>query len=886
MAIPIPIVSLSRRSWLEMLAAAASTTVQAARSAEPTTIEEVIVVYKTHFDIGFTDLARNVVASYRTGMIDKALDIVDRTRDLPPEARFVWTIPGWPMAQILWKGQDPERRRRVLEAYRGGYFATHGLPFTTETDFLDLETLVRGMGFSTRLAMENGKELPRDAKMTDVMCHSWVIPTMLRHAGIEFLHIGANQAMRLPEVPMLFWWEGPDGARLLTFYSKGYGTGLVPPAGWPYRVWLALIHTSDNQGPPNPETVQRLRETAKAKLPGVKIRIGRLSDFGDALLKTNPTLPVVRADMPDTWVHGLMSMPEDIKRGENLRPRIASLESLGTLLAAWGAPAPARPDIATAYEQSLLYGEHTWGIDFTKYRPQLYGEAWRKAYAAGRYARADESFAEHGDYNRRAEAIVAPALAAHTAALARAVAVEGRRVAVFNPLPWKRGGVVEVAFPGEAPMALKDAASGELVPVEVAAGMLRFLAREVPAMGYRTYIPAAAATVSGMDLEVNEGARTIGNAFFQVRMDPARGAVASMVEKKTGRELVDGSGTYGFGQYFRELYNQEDIDGFKKAFYTTGGGGDTRTDLPASPHETVVARAMDLELRRGSVSVSAMMSLSAGDLPHGVAVAVTLYAGLPFVELTWAVTGKRKDPWPEAGWLALPLAVRNPAFRLGRLCAVTDLAKDVAPGSNHELYKLTNGMAVFDPDGRGVGLCTHDAPLVSLEHTGGYRYSKNFLPTKSVVFVNLYNNLYGVNFQQWIGGSWSSRVRIWAVDGYEAGASLIGPARECRVPLEAGAADGAAGKLPLEQTGIELSRPGVEVTAFGPNPDGPGLILRLWEQIGNDGECTVRLPAGLKVASVRPCDLRGRPRGNPLAMRDGRFSVALRHNAPTSLLLT
>jgi hypothetical protein len=268
-----------------------------------------------------------------------------------------------------------------------------------------------------------------------------------------------------------------------------------------------------------------------------------------------------------------------------------------------------------------------------------------------------------------------------------------------------------------------------------------------------------------------------------------------------------------------------------------------------------------------------------------VSVQVTLYTGLPFLDLTWSCVDKQKDPWPEAGWLALPFAIEKPSFRLGRLCAISDLAKDVVPGSNHELYKLANGMAVTAPDGRGVGVCPLDAPVVSIEHTGGYRYSKDFMPTKPVVFVNLYNNLYGVNFQQWIGGSWSSRVRIWTVDGYEAGASLYSPARECRVPLEAGVADGAAGKLPLEQIGIELSRPGVEITAFGPNPDGPGLILRLWEQAGNDGECTVKLPMGLKVASARPCDLRGRPNREPIAVRNGTFSIALHHNAPTSLLL-
>jgi hypothetical protein len=33
-------------------------------------VEEIVVVFKTHFDIGYTDLARNVVAKYRTSMID------------------------------------------------------------------------------------------------------------------------------------------------------------------------------------------------------------------------------------------------------------------------------------------------------------------------------------------------------------------------------------------------------------------------------------------------------------------------------------------------------------------------------------------------------------------------------------------------------------------------------------------------------------------------------------------------------------------------------------------------------------------------------------------------------------------------------------------------
>jgi hypothetical protein len=107
----------------------------------------------------------------------------------------------------------------VEEAYRDGRIVTHALPFTTHTESLEIEDLVRGMGFSSRLSRSAGIALPRDAKMTDVPSHSWIIPTMLKHAGVEFFHIGCNEGVASPDLPRLFWWEGPDGSRVLTMYS-------------------------------------------------------------------------------------------------------------------------------------------------------------------------------------------------------------------------------------------------------------------------------------------------------------------------------------------------------------------------------------------------------------------------------------------------------------------------------------------------------------------------------------------------------------------------------------------------------------------------------------------------------------------------------------------
>src|SRR5512135_2936512 len=102
------------------LSATGDSSLAATNSPPPPRLEQVIVVFKTHFDIGFTDMASNVVQRYRTTMIDRALEVVDQNRDLPAERQFVWTIPGWPMSKILedWPGQTPQRKQQIVQAFK------------------------------------------------------------------------------------------------------------------------------------------------------------------------------------------------------------------------------------------------------------------------------------------------------------------------------------------------------------------------------------------------------------------------------------------------------------------------------------------------------------------------------------------------------------------------------------------------------------------------------------------------------------------------------------------------------------------------------------------------------------------------------------------------
>ncbi len=166
-----------------------------------------VLVSKTHFDIGYSALAREVEHEYRTTMIDRALQTMEDNAKVAEEGDgFVWTVPGWPMQTILWEGQNPKRLARIEAAFKRGNLVVHALPYTLHTATSDLETLARSFICSSNLARKYSLPFPGDAKMTDVPGHDWIIPTLLHNAGVKFFHFGSNPTNQQVVAPRLFWW--------------------------------------------------------------------------------------------------------------------------------------------------------------------------------------------------------------------------------------------------------------------------------------------------------------------------------------------------------------------------------------------------------------------------------------------------------------------------------------------------------------------------------------------------------------------------------------------------------------------------------------------------------------------------------------------------------
>jgi alpha-mannosidase len=145
-----------------------------------------------------------------------------------------------------------------------------------------------------------------------------------------------SQGSRAPQVFTLYGSaaEHPEASNLAGWTRLADVDTRPNQTGQQY--YLAMEMTGDNHGPPSVVEVERLRQQAARSLPGVQVRFGTLDDFARAVMAENPELPLVRADMPDTWIHGWLSMPLEAKANRQCRALEPALDALDTQIRAWG----------------------------------------------------------------------------------------------------------------------------------------------------------------------------------------------------------------------------------------------------------------------------------------------------------------------------------------------------------------------------------------------------------------------------------------------------------------------------------------------------------------------------------------------------------------------
>ncbi|MFE6736549.1 DUF5054 domain-containing protein [Microbacterium sp. NPDC057650] len=329
-------------------------------SAEFTKIH---VVFKTHLDIGYTDLAANVLRSYRDDFIPGAIRLARDLADRHGRPEFVWTTGSWLIMHALRDG-TAAHRADLDAAIRDGLVAWHGYPVTTQTELLSRSMLDHCMTYSARLDAEYGRTTTA-AKMTDVPGHTVGLVPALAAAGINFLHIGVNPASPVPDVPEYSVWRAPDGSEIVLAYDPSYGSDADDASVRPVpgsTEGLFFSFTNDNHGPPVEGDVLGLLGRLRERYPQAEVVASDLNGFGDAAWAARGSLPVLTQEIGDSWIYGMAADPL-------ITSTLRRLDRLREGWVADGSVALGDPVERAVAEELMLAAEHTCGYSHTKYLP-------------------------------------------------------------------------------------------------------------------------------------------------------------------------------------------------------------------------------------------------------------------------------------------------------------------------------------------------------------------------------------------------------------------------------------------------------------------------------------------------------------------------------------
>ncbi|HEX3306841.1 MAG TPA: glycoside hydrolase family 38 C-terminal domain-containing protein, partial [Streptosporangiaceae bacterium] len=460
--------------------------------------------------------------------------------------------------------QDREDLRRLMA--EGRVEIVGGNYNEPNTNLISAEATIRNAVYGVGFQRDVFGGDPRSAWMLDAFGHDPGYPGLMAAAGLtssawargpfhQWGPSGADGGDRRMQFSTEFEWISPDGGGLLTAYmAHHYGAGwrlhsppdlvvaeleaygqfhglaqvattrnVLLPVGSDHVIparWVTDIHRDWNQRYVWPRFVtavpREFFDAVRAEAAGP----GSTAWISPQTRDMNPVYTGKDVSYIDT------------KQGQRaIETAVTEAERLGTL--AWLAGAPYPHAALDKAWRILAYGAHHDGITGVE-SDQVYLDllgSWREAWELASAARRDAA-----------------------AYLSGPAPDSGLAVTIINGLARPRDGMARVTIGVDRGdmewLALRDDA-GRLVPAlaegvrrrddgSLAEVTLTFRARDVPALGTRTYRLQAADTGAGGWQEA--AGTAIENDAYLVTADPARGGTVSVTDKRTGRRVLTGPG--------------------------------------------------------------------------------------------------------------------------------------------------------------------------------------------------------------------------------------------------------------------------------------------------------------------------------------------------------
>ncbi len=842
-----------------------------------------------HLDVGYTDYQGKVLELHSRNL-DRAMAIHERNEG------FRFTADGALIVGEFLDTRRPEERERLLTALRSREIGMNAFHSLFLSGLPTLEELYRYAYLSADLRAAHG--IPVDyANLTDVPSYSMAIPSVLRALGIDcFVGIenhgrGANQDSDLQHELSPVWWEGPDGSRVLTYFSDQYSQ-LRHMAGDPQTIagatqsigrFLARYERDDylptdlpivgshcdNEDLAAGDIGLVARWNATYSWP--RLNISTFTDYFAAVRPLGDDLPAWHGDGGSYWEDGVGTAATamvDYRRAQMLLPLAENLAALVGMHDR--ATQPNRAALDQGWDGLLIGAEHTW--------------TWSHAYhhPGAEQTRDQESWKRHRIAD--AQRVGVDELRRGMSRLAAVVTTRGPSLLAYNGLSWPRSLDLELDLAADVDLEGAGAVVECLDSEQRTDGRLdrvRVSVPDVPAFGYRV-LPLArkpSRPAAGGWEPVGDRMRT---ERWEVSFDPSGTRVTGLVHRPTGRQLLDPTSAWGLGDVLYASSGAE-ADRFDR---NSISGADP--SLPPAPVDVTPAALGRIVTRRVADGWRLRASGHAPSLP-GVRVEILLRDATDRVDVSVTLE-KQRVLRRESVYVAFPFAARNPRVRWDRQQGWVDPATDHTPGACNEWFTIGQAVSVDGGDG-GVTWTSADAPLFTVGDVVRGTWPTRFPGNSATVLSWVMNNYWPTNTPPSQEGTMTLRYAFTPTVGFDpATASRFGrevrtPAGQCEVTwLDKD--DTAARLFDAPAAGLlDLAVPDtVHATVFQARRV-DGLLIRLQELSGVPQAVSVISPFGAHGTATL-CHADERPLTGLAIGDDATMTVNLARYGTATMIVT
>ena len=736
-----------------------------------------------------------------------------------------------------------EIEQRVKE---GRWEIVGGMWVEPDLNMPDGESLVRQILYGKRYFKQKFGVDVNIGWNPDSFGYNAQLPQIYKRSGIDYFVtqklLWASEFTKFPY--RLFWWQAPDGSRLMTYFPSDYANAIDPvkmardsatygPLMWKYNggtgsapagalQMMYLYGVGDHGGGPTRVDLDTALRWQKSDVVYPKLEFSTAASFLDNLSKNENELilPTWKGELYFQYHRGVQTSQSETKRG-NRKSEVALLDaeklaSIGTL---FGQPYP-QAEFDASWKKVL----------FNQFHDILPGSGIGINYVDAARKYADVQLFSSETMN------------AALNDLATRVKTDDITVLIFNPLSWKRTGPVEVDVQFPEPLEAISAIDSNGKTLRVLAvsqdrqtdrARLRMIATDVPANGYQTIkLHQQGADVGNGPLSpLMATEASLENEFLRVQVDPATGCISSIIDKRSNTETL-APAVAGLGAP-ANLPDGKPCGNLLQAFVDKPKQWDAwNVDANFIEHHTDILKADEVKLIENT-PLRAVIRVKHTWQNSTFIQGITLYAGVPRVEVNM------QTEWHEKHILlkvAFPLSAKNDkaTFEIpyGTVERPTT-RKTPAEQAQFEVPALrwadlsdsTHGFSLLNDSKYGYDVRDN---VLRLSLLRGPEYPD---PNADQGHHEFTYSLYPH------AGTW--REALTVRQGYEV-----------NYPLMATATTQHQGALPASQSFFTTEEDNVVITTIKKDAADNSLIVRFYEWAGKEGDVHLTLPEKAASASA------------------------------------